>query len=72
MLIERTGKEVWYLTIIPREVDRDDDQKKKWRNCVQADISRRNIKNWKRRLKADLTERSPSRRRRSALDCSAI
>jgi len=27
MLIERTVKEVKYLIIIPREVDRDDDQK---------------------------------------------
>jgi hypothetical protein len=26
-------------------------------------------KNWKKRLTVELTERSPSRRRRSALDC---
>ena len=72
MLIERIVKEVKYLIIIiPREVDRDDDQKNRWRNCLQTD-SRRKIKSWERTLKADPTEGRPSRRRRSALDCSTI
>jgi hypothetical protein len=39
---------------------------------VYTDINKWNIKNWKAGQKAELTGRSPLRRGRSALDCSAI
>jgi hypothetical protein len=44
----------------------------RWWHCVQADINRRKIKNWKEKQKTELTGRSPVRGRRLALDCSAI
>jgi hypothetical protein len=41
-------------------------------NCVQTEINKFTIKKMENRLKTDLTGRSPLRRRRSALECSAI
>jgi hypothetical protein len=39
---------------------------------VNAEINKCKIKYWKWRSKTELTERIPLRRRRSALDCSAM
>jgi len=46
--------------------------KNRWWNCVQTDINRCKIENWKERSKIEMTGRSPLRSRRSALDCRAI
>ena len=47
--------------------------KNRWWNCVQIDINKCKIKEWKERYeKTELTGRSPLRRRRYALECSAI
>jgi hypothetical protein len=47
--------------------------KNRWWICVQTDINKCKIRNWKKRgQKTALTRRGPLRRRRFALDCSAI
>jgi hypothetical protein len=46
--------------------------KNRWCNCVQTDINKCKITNSKERSKADLDWESPLRRRRTALDWSAI
>jgi len=46
--------------------------KNRWWNCVQTDINKCKIANWKRGKKTEWTGRSPLRRRRSTLDCSAV
>jgi hypothetical protein len=43
----------------------------RWLNCVQTDINKCKITNWKDKSKTELTISSLSRRR-PALDCSAI
>jgi hypothetical protein len=43
----------------------------RWWNCVQTDIKKCKINNWKEGEKTELTGKGPLRRRRSALDCSA-
>jgi len=45
--------------------------KNRWWNCVQRDINKFKIKNWKRSQKTVLTGRSSLRRHRSALGCNA-
>jgi hypothetical protein len=45
--------------------------KNRWWNCVPTDINKCKLKTRKRIKKPELTGRSPLRRRRSALDCSA-
>jgi hypothetical protein len=47
-------------------------RKHRWWNCVQTDINRYQLKDWKERSENELTGRSPLRRRKAALDCSAI
>ena len=44
----------------------------RWLNCMQTDINKRKITNWKERSKTELIGRSLLRRGRSALDCSGI
>jgi len=47
--------------------------KYRWWNSAQAGINRYKIKNWgEREVTTELTGRSPLRRQRSALDCSAF
>ena len=46
--------------------------KNRWRNYVQTYINRCKITNWTERSKTEMTGRSPLRRRRTELDCSAI
>ena len=48
-------------------------QKNTWCSCVQTDVNKCKITNWKDRLKErELTGGSPLRNRRSTLDCSVI
>jgi len=56
----------------PQGIRLSERQKNRWWNYVQTDINRCKIKNWTERSKTEITLRSPLRRRRSALDCSAI
>ena len=44
----------------------------RWWNCVQIYINKCKITSWEDMSKTELTERSPLRRKRSVLDCSAI
>ena len=44
----------------------------KWWNCVQTDINKCKIGNWKDRSKTQMTGRSSLRRQSSALNCGAI
>ena len=44
----------------------------RWWNCVQTNINKFTIKNWKENQKTKLTGRSPLGRRRSTVDCSSV
>jgi hypothetical protein len=46
--------------------------KNRWWNCVQTDINKCKITNWKERSKTELTGRNLLRRRRSAFECIAF
>jgi hypothetical protein len=46
--------------------------KNRWRDYVQTDINICKITNWTERSKTEMAGRSPLRRRRTELDCSAI
>jgi hypothetical protein len=68
VLTERIVKEkyVKYLTTVLKGSRLKGRPKNKWWNCVQTDINRCKITNWKERAKDAL------RRGRYALNCSAI
>jgi hypothetical protein len=63
---------VKHLIIIPGEVDEEEDQKRDDGNMYKQTVIDAKLKTGKRSQKTELTGRSPLRRRRSALDCSAI